>query len=341
MTTNPILVEVYRGDMVESFHRGAVAAVDNNGYSLFQLGEIRSFAYLRSAAKPFQVIPLIAYGAIDIFGFDNEDIAIMCGSHNGEPTHIEKVAGVLKKTGLDENHLKCGIHPPLDRETARSIKQTGGTYSPLHNNCSGKHAAMLAGSVLRGFDLNDYLSREHPWQKAIISVIAEMGDYSPGEMIIGVDGCGAPVHALPLYNCALAAARLAVPTGISKINAIACEKIFPAIVENPYLIAGRGRFCTDLIETGGGAVAAKAGAEGFYMVSIRRENKGIGIVVKIDDGAQRARDPVVIEALRKLGVLNYEQVDKLERHYKHAILNHAGEKVGEVKVVGINRDDEA
>nr|MBC8205163.1 asparaginase [FCB group bacterium] len=275
----------------------------------------------------------ITCGAADKFGFTEEETALMCGSHNGEQCHIEIVARILNKIGLDEQHLQCGIHPPLDKETARSIKESGSVYSQLHNNCSGKHAAILAGSLYMGYPIDDYLSAGHPWQKMIIETISTMCDYPAERIGTGIDGCGVPVYAAPLYNAALAAAVLAKPAGQSTDTASVCQRIFKAMITYPYMIAGRNRICTDLITAGGGKIAAKAGAEGFYLVSVRKEDEGIGIAVKIDDGAERARDAIVIEILSAMKLLDKTQLTALAKYHRPAIYNHKRIVVGRINPI--------
>ncbi|NQS96851.1 MAG: asparaginase [candidate division Zixibacteria bacterium] len=331
--TNPILVEITRGGMVESFHRGAVAVVDNRGGLLASAGDTEMVVFLRSSAKPMQVIPLITCGAAEEFGFTLSEIALMCGSHSGEKTHTDAVESILRKIGLTEKHLKCGVHPPLDAETRRTIKTKGEAYSQLHNNCSAKHAAMLAGCVFRGYSLEDYSDPDHPWQRGIVSAIAELSGLKPGDIILGIDGCNVPVHAMPLYNAALAGAKLARPQGLDENICRACKSIFRAMVENPYMAAGRERICTAIMQAANGELIAKAGAEGFYLAAYKENDRGFGIAVKLDDGSQRGRDPAVIETLRQLGVLSDETIVKLTKIHHHKIINHAGVIVGEVRPV--------
>lgn len=331
--SSPILVEVSRGGIVESFHRGIITVVDCRGTVEFSLGDLHLKAYLRSSSKPMQVLPLITSGAVDDFGFTLREIALMCGSHSGERVHIETVSEILRKIGLGEEDLKCGVHPPLDRQTRREMRSRGEPFTQLHNNCSAKHAGMLAGCVHRGYSIDDYLEANHPWQVEIIRAIAELAEMQAEEIILGVDGCGAPVHAMPMYNAALAGARLVKPEGISDELAQACETATIAMVENPYLVGGRERICTDLIRTGRGKIIAKAGAEGFYLTAFRDGDKGVGIAVKIDDGAERGRDPVVLETMKQLGVLSEVQIEQLDKYYHRDIMNLAGLKVGDVRTV--------
>ena len=328
---NPILVEVTRGSLVESFHRGAVVVADSFGETLFEAGDIRMRAYMRSSAKPFQALPLVTSGAVGRFQFTPREIALMCGSHNGEEAHIETVSGILRKAGLREDKLKCGPHPPFDPDARLALKKSGASPSQLHNNCSGKHTAMLAGCVHENYSLEGYLEFDHPWQKKILEAIAELAETGTDEIVLGVDGCGAPVHALPLYNSALAGAKLAGLKEGDGPPGAACGRIFRAMTENPYMVAGKDRICTELIEAGGGKLLAKAGAEGYYLAAFRDNDRGIGIAVKIDDGAERARDIVVIELLHRWGALEADGLRKLEKRNQREIFNHSRQKVGEIK----------
>ena len=328
--SNPILVKVTRGEIAESFHRGAVAVVDSEGNLTASIGNYQITAFLRSSAKPFQVIPLITSGAAKEFGFTAQEIALMCGSHNGESTHTELMADILQKIGLNEEYLKCGIHPPLDDDIRKTMRQKGEPFTQLHNNCSAKHAAMLAGSVFRGYPLDDYQHPEHPWQREIIKTLAEIANVKPWDILLGIDGCGVPVHALPLYNAAWAGARLAFPEGLNERISFACAHIFQAMAMNPYMVAGKNRICTELIRAGKGDIAAKSGAEGFYLISYKKNGKGYGIALKIDDGAERACNSVVIETLAQLEILKPEDISALNRYHKPQIVNHTGIQVGAI-----------
>ncbi len=331
---NPILVEVTRGRLLESAHRGAAAVVDSRGEVLAWSGDIDAPAYLRSSAKPMQVLPLILSGAAEHFGFSPQEAALMSGSHSGERIHTDLTLGILRKIGLKPEQLQCGVHSPLDKEARTELKLRSQPASALHNNCSAKHAAMLAGSIYRGYPPDSYLDFDHPWQKEILEVIAELAEVEPEEIELGVDGCGAPVHALPLRKAALAAAKLAGLSGAEGALGAACERVFDAMTRHPYLVAGRGRICTELIEAGGGELIAKAGAEGYYLAAFRDKGRGIGLAVKIDDGAERARDLVVVETLDGLGVFKGEIIGVLDKYRSRDILNHSGMKVGEILIRG-------
>lgn len=332
---NPILAEVFRGSEVESFHRGVIAVVDDNGKVIASAGNIRQRTFMRSSAKPLQVIPLITSGAADYFGFDNEEIALMCGSHNGESAHTDVLRRVFMKVGLAENDLLCGVHPPLDKQTRDEMQSAGIPLSQIHNNCSGKHSAMLAGCVFRNYKRYSYYLPTHPWQIEIIDALSRISEIPAHEIGIGVDGCGVPVHSLPVYNAALSAAKFACPQNLPKDLYSACGRIFNAMASFPYMIGGRNRFCTDLISAGHDSIAAKAGAEGFYLVSIRKDNHGVGIAVKVDDGNERARDCVVLKTLKILHFLAVEQVGMLEKYASPSIFNHRGEVVGKIETAAM------
>ncbi len=201
------LVEVWRGGRVESEHRGAIAVVDANGRVLAHSGDVLVTSYLRSSAKPFQLLPLIESGAADRFGFTDRELAVIAGSHSGEPRHLEAVQSILNKIGIGDEALQCGLHVPFNPEAAKALRVANQSASVLHNNCSGKHAGMLAQAVDRGLSTADYLDPQHPVQIGIRHRLAQLADLAFDDIGVGVDGCSAPCFALPLKHAALAFAR--------------------------------------------------------------------------------------------------------------------------------------
>lgn len=334
-----VLVEGTRGDLVELIHRGHVAVVDATGGLLYSAGDPDKLTSMRSAAKPIQAIPIIESGAADRFGLDSGDLAIICSSHNSEPVHIEAVTRLLAKLGLSEEALQCGTHPPFDRRSADEIIRGGRELSPAYSNCSGKHTGMMALAAFLGHPLEGYFLPGHEVQQIILDTISQVTEVPRSEIRIGVDGCGVPVFGLPLRAMALAFARLADPDRMPESKQEPARQLRDAMLKHPYLVAGRNRICTALMQKAPGKVVAKSGADGIYCVGVlpgvvsgvSDHLPGIGIAVKIDDGSDRARHPVVMETLRQLGALTGEELDALGWYHRTPIKNFRGETVGELR----------
>lgn len=331
------LVEVRRGPVVESRHRGHVAAVDADGRLVAALGAPETVTFLRSSAKFHQAIPLVASGAAERFGFTDREVAVACGSHSGQDIHAETVAGMLEKIGLDPSALKCGTHDPFDRETARRLVERGERPGVLRNNCSGKHTGMLALALHLGAPAATYDLPENPVQLAIRRTVALFSDVSEDELTAGTDGCGVPVYAVSVRAMALMFARLvAPPEGLTGELRAACERIVGAVTRHPEMVGGtRERFDTEVMRAAGGRVVSKIGAEGVYTAGVlpcERWPRGLGLAFKIEDGEdRRARPTVAIESLRQLGLLDPEGLETLAPYASFAISNHRGERVGEVR----------
>lgn len=334
----PALVEVTRGSMIESRHRGFIAAVDASGAIVASLGDIRTPAWFRSAAKPFQTIPVIASGAATRYGFTTRELAVIAGSHSGESAHLETVLSILNKIALDESALKCGAHMPFDDASAKLLRAENREPRALHNNCSGKHAGMLALAKHIGELVENYLDPDHPIQRRILSTLAHFADTAVDEIGIAVDGCSAPVFGLSVEAMALSYARLAGArhAGIEPELAEAADAVAGAMIEYPEMVGGtRDRLDTDLMLVANGELVSKVGAEGAQLLGVKpneRYPKGLGIAIKIEDGdIRRARDPVVIETLRQLGLLDEDQLAGLARYARSTIFNHRGIEVGAVR----------
>ncbi len=329
-----MLVRLTRGGSGESFHHGSIAMVNDRGDLLDSVGDPDFSTFLRSCAKPFQALPIVESGAADRFGFTPPELACMCGSLNGQDYHVEAVSGILGKIGLSEDSLQCGIHPPIHAATARQLEEDGKKPRPIHNNCAGKHAGMLALCVFYGWPTETYRKLENPVQQLILATISRMTEVPQKEIKIGIDGCGVPVFALPLRNLALAYAKLAVSpkpealTGTDPNRGF--HRLMKAAIDHPEMIAGDERICTDLMRAVPGDVFAKTGAEGGYGISLM--GKGIGIAIKIEDGNPRAMNPSVIEVLRQLGILQGGVLAKLRPYGPRIpIYNFRKERVGEIE----------
>jgi L-asparaginase II len=329
------LVEVRRGGRVESEHRGAIAVVEATGRLMAHVGDVELVSYLRSSAKPFQLLPLIESGGADRFGFTDRELAVMAASHSGEPRHVETVRSILNKISLTESALQCGVHPPLNVEAAKALRAAGQTPTAIHNNCSGKHAGMLAQAVDRGLSTHDYVDPKHPIQITIRQVVAELSGVAFDDIGLGVDGCSVPCFALSLRSAAMAFAKLAEARGKGQgawIKALA--RVAQVMMDNPEMIGGEGRLDTDLMRVAKGRVVSKGGAEGYQGVGILSQagSPAMGIAIKTADGdGKRGGHPVVIETLRQLGVLDEEQLAALHHHHTWTVMNHRGIEVGEVR----------
>jgi L-asparaginase II len=334
----PTLVEVTRGSMIESRHRGFIAVVDAAGAIVASLGDIKTTACFRSAAKPFQTIPIIASGAAARYGFTPRELAVIAGSHSGESAHLETVLSILNKTALDESALKCGAHTPFDDASAKRLRAENREPRALHNNCSGKHAGMLAFAKHIGEPVENYLDPDHPIQRRILSTLARFADATVGEIEIAVDGCSAPVFGLSVGAMARSYARLAGArhAEIEPELVEAADAVVNAMTEYPEMVGGtRDRLDTDLMLVAKGEIISKVGAEGAQLLGVKpneRYPKGLGIAVKIEDGdIRRARDPVVIETLRQLGLLDDDQLAALARYARSTVFNHRKIEVGAVR----------
>lgn len=331
------LAQATRGGVVDAIHRGDLAVVASDGELLAYAGDpATKIAYWRSAAKPFQALPLVYTGAAERWGLDNEDIAFVSGSHNGEPIHATRAASLLERIGRTVDDLVCGTHPPLDREAARALADRGSAPTPLHHNCCGSHAGMLAVAEHLGVGLEGYGDPTHPVQLKTTASIAQFAGIPQEQIAIGVDGCSVPCFGTSVYHLALAFARLMEPEGrVPEPYASAAGVVREAMTAHPYLVAGRGRLDTDLMTIGSGAILSKGGAAGVQCVGLRG---GIGVAVKIEDGAE-AMPPVrpaglaAVEALRQLGVLGEEAVESLSQYARPKILTTAGAPAGEGRAV--------
>jgi L-asparaginase II len=295
---NPILVEVTRGALVESCHRGAAVIADADGRLLLGLGDIGRPTYPRSAVKAMQALPLVESGAADGFGLGDRELAIACASHSGEEVHLAAVRSLLAKAGLDEGALACGAHWPIGDRASRELARAGRTPTAIHNNCSGKHAGMLATAVHLGLDPNGYERLRHPIQQEIRRVLSETCGTALPDDAIGIDGCSVPTFALPLAAVASGFARMVSGRGLDEARATAAQRLIDACFAAPELVAGEGRFDTIAMRGLPDLVFAKGGAEGVHCAAL--PDLGLGIAVKVDDGTKRGAESVLAVLLAKL-----------------------------------------
>ncbi len=330
-----ILARVFRNGTLESFHTGSIVVEDCRGNRIGSAGDPDRVTFWRSAAKAFQAIPFVTSGAAAKFGFSDRELALACASHSGEKIHTECAASMLKKAGFSEELLSCGAHPPFDEETAAELIRKGLKPNQLHNNCSGKHAAMLAFAKRISADPGTYLEAGNPVQEKILETISLFTEVPSDKIQMGTDGCSAPNFALPLSAMARAYGKLVrPPSGLDSTIADACRQIVSAKMKYPELVGGRFRLDTKVMKALPGKIVCKVGAEGVWMVGVLPCDKwpdGLAIALKIDDGDDyRARPAVGIEVLRKLGVMTAEAEESLGEFSPRALKNRRDIEVGEV-----------
>ena len=339
--TLPPLFEVTRGQIVESVHYGSIAVVDSKGKLIASYGDPQTVAFLRSSAKPFQVLPFVERGGVEYFQFTPRELSLACASHEGSDMHVQAVTALQQKTSVEESNLQCGAHMPGDVSELKSLIVHNQPPRTNHNNCSGKHTAMLAHAKMRGLPLENYLDINHPIQQDILAAFAEMCQLTVNQVQLGIDGCSAPNFAVPLYNAAYAFARLCDPDELGDTRASACRKITSAMTGFPEMVSGYGEFDEQLMRVGEGKIVCKRGAEGYQIVGVLPgalgpDSPGVGMTVKVSDGdasrlgsglesTNRVRPAVVVEILRQLGVLSSKQEQALAAFGpEKPILNHRG-----------------
>ena len=299
---NPVLAQAWRGGIVESAHRGALAIVDADGAVHTALGDIQRPIFPRSAIKVLQALPLVASGAAEQLQLTDEELSLACASHGGEAIHVRTAASMLAKAGIDVGALECGAHWPYNETASRDLVRQGQAPSALHNNCSGKHSGFVClgcglnggAAPLRGF-LSGYVRPEHAVMREVTSAIQATTGYDLAGTARGTDGCSIPTFAIPLRALALAFARVATGQGLSTGHATAAKRLRQAVARAPMLVAGSGRFDTRLMERLGERVFCKVGAEGVYCAAL--PELGLGLALKMDDGNTSRACEVVMAAL--------------------------------------------
>ena len=324
----PALVTVTRGDIPESVHRVHVAVTDAAGRVRASAGDAGLVAFLRSSAKPLQALPLVESGAAAAFGLGSEELAIACASHAGMEMHTRAVASLLSRSGCSPADLECGVHPPLDPARHAALIAAGEAPQRIHNNCSGKHAGMLAVCRHLGLPTAGYLHSDHPLQQMITRIMTDMAGVQP---ILGVDGCGVPTFGLPLAAMATAYARLGSGAGLPPARAAAARRLAAAMAAHPALVSGPGHVNTDLLVVAGSRLLCKGGAEGVWCMALRAAGSGLGIGLKVEDGAGQAAEAAAIAILVALGLDGVAQAP-IARYAHRAVRNTLGAAVGEWRV---------
>ena len=321
-------VVVTRGGVVESKHRVHAAVVDTTDALAGGAGDPTLLTHWRSCAKPFQVMPLLASGGFDDLHWGDDELALACASHGGEPEHVAIAERMLSGIGLEEGDLACGPHEPLASRGSRLLRETGQRATRLHNNCSGKHAAMLASAHTAGWPLFGYERADHNVQRCCLSTVARWTGLAAGSIGVAVDGCGVTEFSMPLESMARAYSRLARS---ANEEAGVPARILGAMRTRPFLVGGTDRFDSVLIEETEGRIVAKLGAEGVHSAAV--VDRGIGLAVKVEDGAHRAQYPALVRLLQMLDALPEQLPNRIEEFLRRPVRNSRGEPVGEIRPV--------
>jgi L-asparaginase II len=327
--SNLILVEVTRGELVESRHRGAVAVADAEGEILLALGDAEAPVFPRSAVKALQAVPLIETGAADRYGFGDEELALACASHSGEPGHVAGVERMLAKAGLGASALSCGVHWPISQAAAFALARTGAP-SALHNNCSGKHAGFLCAACARGVDHVGYWQPDHPVQREVRAVLEDFTGAKLTAERRAIDGCSVPTWAIPLEDLARGFAKFGTGRGLAPERAKAAARLRAACTQKPWNVAGTGRFCTEIMQLFGARVFVKTGAEGVYCGALPEQ--GLGIALKCDDGAARAAQAIMAALIARFLPLGDDERAALAPFLHTPLRNWNGFEVGAIRV---------
>src|SRR5687767_7553485 len=327
MALHQLDVVVTRGDTVESYHRVHAAVVDQCDKLDAGAGDSDLNTWWRSCAKPFQIMPLLECGAFDEFGWGDEELCLACASHGGEPEHLAIVEAMLETLGLEEGDLACGPHDPLTNRGAKIARDSGTRIKRTHNNCSGKHAAMLALAKHNGWALEGYERSDHPVQQAMLNQVALWTGVPPAQVRLAIDGCGAAVFGLSLEQMARAYARLG---RAAERNEEIPSRIVAAIAKHPFLVGGTDRFDSIVIEETGGRVITKVGAEGVHSAVVL--DSGFGIALKVEDGNPRAQHPALIQLLLELDALPLPLPARLAEYLNKPVKNSRGDVVGETRM---------
>ncbi|HXX82388.1 MAG TPA: asparaginase [Casimicrobiaceae bacterium] len=324
------LARATRGDAVDSVHYGSVAVVDGEGRLLFAAGDPHYLTTTRSALKPLQALPFTAAGGIERFGYSLPQVALLCASHSGEPRHVEAVEDMLRRARCSAEDLQCGVHPPLYYTAHEELPPAGAKFSPLHHNCSGKHAGMLAYCRLCGLPSESYLAFDHPLQRAIRQAVAHLTGVQESALVAGIDGCSAPNYAVPLDRLAFAYARMASGREDPRYGN-APAMLAAAMTAHPEMVSGEKRNDLILMRAGRGDWVTKVGAEGVQGIGVL--SKGWGVAVKVVDGNARGLHPATVAVLDQLGLLDPAQRTELSEWGAPAVRNYRGIITGRVEPV--------
>lgn len=332
-----VLVKTTRGKFDDTEHHGIVTVCDVDGNVLYAVGDHNRLVFSRSSAKPFQAISVVESGALEEYGISEKELAVMCSSHNAESFHVDAIRSILKKADLDESYLKCGSHMPIAQYVANEFIKNDIKPTEVHSNCSGKHSGMLITAKKLGYSMDDYYDLEHPIQQIILDNLAFCCVADKDDIEIGIDGCGVPVHALPMHKWARGFAILSKPEVMGEDRAKTVRRITTAMTNHPEMIAGDKRICTALNDVFGDRLFAKSGALAFYGIGIK--DRGIGISIKLLDAKSEMLPFVIFEVLIELGVITRDELSKLDEFFTDInMYNFRHEVVGE-KFVAFDMKD--
>lgn len=327
--TNPVLVEVLRGTLVESVHRGAIVVVDGDGKQVFAVGDTQQAVFPRSAVKAIQALPFVESGAADAYGFGDRELALACSSHSGEVAHADLAKAMLAKAGLEADALECGAHWPSNQPAMIALARSGASPSALHNNCSGKHSAFVCTCRHLGIAHQGYVRPEHRFQEMIRETMEAVTGAPHNEDNRGTDGCSIPVFAVPLHNLALGFARMVTGNGVGAERAKAARRLMSACMAEPFLVAGTDRADTELMQAAPGRIFVKVGAEGVFCAAVPQ--LGFGIALKCDDGAGRAAETMIAAVLAMLLADDRALADNLNKAARPVLKNWNGIEVASLR----------
>ncbi|KQQ54549.1 asparaginase [Pseudomonas sp. Leaf127] len=345
MQANNVALVTYRGHCVENVHRAHVAVVDEAGRLLYSFGDPQRMTLARSAAKPAQALAVIETGALERFGFDEADLALMCASHSSEPRHIERAWAMLRKVGADESDLRCGGHPAVSDAVNRAWIKRDFIPTACCSNCSGKHAGMLAAALALGESFSGYNESVHPLQAHVRRVMADVCELPVDAVEWAVDGCNLPTPAFALDKLGLIYARLAQSADAAhkgeplSARGQALARIYRAMTTYPEMVAGEGRYCTDLMRAFEGNVVGKTGADACYGLGVRASAQtrrlgasgAVGLSVKVEDGNTQMLYRLVCEILERLAIGTAQQRQLLDKYHRPLMLNTVGQETGSAR----------
>jgi len=323
-----ILIHKTRGKVVECLHRGDVVVVDDSAKVVASCGDIGKYTYFRSSAKPIQALSVLLSGAVERYGIDSKELAVICASHYAEDFHLEAVRSILAKAGLPESVLQCGVARSIKPEFALQQAEQGLSPSRIFSDCSGKHSGMLITCRHLGYPTDTYLDPQHPLQKQILGLLAGICSYPEQEIAVGIDGCGVPVFAMPIYDMAVAYLRLANPELLPEKYFAAARTVFEAMNAHPEMVGGTGSFCTALMQATQGRMIGKVGAQGVYCIGIK--DPKLGIALKIEDGGVGMAQMAAMQVLSELRLLSETEYESLKGFHKQPNLNDDKNVVGDI-----------
>jgi len=326
--SNPVLIEVTRGDHVESRHRGAIAIIDADGGVALSIGDVDAPVFPRSSVKALQALPLIESGAADRFGLAEAELALACSSHSGEGQHVRVARGMLEKCGRDSSALECGAQWPAGAAASRALG--AGPPTALHNNCSGKHAGFVCVACQLGVDPAGYVRPDHAVQREVAGALGEMTRTKLDVSNRGIDGCAIPTYAIPLSALAGAFARFGTGIGLAPQRAAAARRLRAAVAAQPFFVAGTDRFDTRAMEVLGVRAFVKGGAEGVQCAAF--PELGLGVAIKCDDGAGRAAETLMAAVIQRFVPLSEIERAALKAQFNRILTNWNGDPVGEMRV---------